>query len=67
MSDEWPDNPEGFPTCPRCDEFVAVDESNPDYYICDACGHRYRFGLSYLPLNLPPRKQKLGDNTVGGE
>ena len=38
-------NPEGFPRCPKCEEFVALESDiksggSIEYYVCD-CGYRF--------------------------
>lgn len=39
-----PDNPEGHPRCPKCGEFVEVDEDDIDYYYCGECEFRFPLG-----------------------
>lgn len=33
-------NPEGFPTCPKCEEFVELEDV--EYYHCGECGYKWR-------------------------
>lgn len=34
------DNPEGFPRCPKCQEFVFLEE-NLNFYTCSNCGYKF--------------------------
>lgn len=36
-----PDNPEGFPICPYCGDFVATDEGDIAFYFCGWCKKRF--------------------------
>jgi len=36
-----PDNPEGYPICPKCREFVDEEGPTFEHYICDSCGYRF--------------------------
>ena len=42
----YPDNPEGFPCCPKCGEYVSLESDikkggSMDYYICGECDYRF--------------------------
>ena len=43
---QYGDNPEGFPCCPKCGEFVALESDfkasgSTDYYFCGHCKIRF--------------------------
>jgi hypothetical protein len=50
MSDSYEDdtarlgedpNPEGFPCCPKCGEFVDLVEDDLDHYYCGECDYTF--------------------------
>ena len=43
---QYGDNPEGFPCCPKCGEFVFLESElkkhgHMDFYYCEMCKYRF--------------------------